>query len=148
VTGAGASEASCSSFIRSELRQGRDPTLPGGGAGGAGVSDRNPLGLPSTRRCIDRRKWRFTIQQPRGGRIVKALVYINGRRVLRVSRPRRGVRVISLKRLPPGRFLLRIVAIHNDGSKTISTRRYRGCKKGKPRTKVKRRKRGGRRGGR
>jgi hypothetical protein len=145
VSGAGASEASCSSFLRSELRQGRDPTLPGGGTGGGAVSDANPLGLPSTRRCIDRRKWRFTIKQPRGGRIVRALVYVNGRRVLKVTR-RRGVKVITIKRLPRGRFLLRIVAVHNDGSKTISTRRYRGCKKGKPRTKVKRRKRGRRRG--
>jgi hypothetical protein len=70
---------------------------------------------------------------------------VNGRRVLKVSR-RRGVRAITIRRLPPGRFLLRIVAVHNDGSKTISTRRYKGCRKGAPRTKVKRRKRGRGRG--
>jgi hypothetical protein len=130
VSSAGASERSCSSFVRAELRAGRDPTLAGTG---------NPLGLPSNRRCVDRRKFRFTIQQPRGGRIVRASVYINGRRVLTKRNRRRGVRVIVVRRLPQGRFLLRIVAVHNDGSKTISTRRYRGCKKSRPRTRVKRR---------
>ena len=127
VSGAGASRSSCSSFVRSELQRGRDPTLPGGGAGGARVSASNPLGLPSTRRCVNRRRFRFTIQRPRGGRITRALVYVNGRRKLSLSR-RRGVRAIAVRRLPRRRFLLRVVAVRNNGGKTISTRRYRGCK--------------------
>jgi hypothetical protein len=41
-----------------------------------------------------------------------------------------------LKRLPKGKFRVRIVATTNKGSRTISVRHYRGCRKGKPRTHV------------
>ena len=92
------------------------------------------IATPKPPRCVDRRKFRFTIQQPRGGRIVRAVAYVNGRRVKTV----RGRRVTELKlpRLPRGTFEVRIVAVHDDGRRTVSIRRYRGCKKGPPVTVV------------
>jgi hypothetical protein len=86
------------------------------------------------RRCIDRRKFRFTIDQPRGGRIKKVAVFVNGKR-RKVKRGRR-VEQITIKRLPKRTFTVKIVATSNEKQKTISVRRYRGCKKGKPRTRV------------
>jgi hypothetical protein len=51
---------------------------------------------------------------------------------------------IAVARLPKDRnFMLKIVATHNTGKQTISVRQYRGCKKNRPRTRV----RGPRRGG-
>jgi ABC-2 type transport system ATP-binding protein len=85
-------------------------------------------------RCVDRRKFSFRIHQPKRGRVVKVVAFVNGKRVLRVKK-RRVTRVV-LKRLPRGKFRVRIVATTDRGSRTISVRHYRGCKKGKPRTRV------------
>jgi ABC-2 type transport system ATP-binding protein len=94
-------------------------------------------GLPGSQPkpvCVDRRKFAFRIHQPRRGRVVKVVAFVNGKRVLRVAK-RRVTRVV-LKRLPKGKFRVRIVATTNKGSRTISVRHYRGCKKSKPRTRV------------
>jgi predicted acyl esterase len=85
-------------------------------------------------RCVDRRKFSFRIHQPKRGRVVKVVAFVNGKRVLRVARKR--VTRVVLKRLPRGKFRVRIVATTDRGSRTISVRHYRGCKKGKPRTHV------------
>jgi hypothetical protein len=87
------------------------------------------------RKCVDRRKFRFTIDQPNKGRIVKVTVFVNGKKT-RVKRGRR-VTELTLKRLPKRTFTVKIVALANNGQRTISVRRYRGCKKGKPTTVVK-----------
>jgi hypothetical protein len=65
---------------------------------------------------------------------VKVVAFVNGKRVLRVAKKR--VKRVVLKRLPKGRFKVRIVATTDRGSRTISVRHYRGCKKGKPTTRV------------
>ena len=88
--------------------------------------------------CVDTRKFAFRIHQPRRGRIVKAVAYVNGKRKAS-TKAKRGKRVtrISVKRLPKNRvFTLKIVATHSDGRQTVSVRRYRGCKKTRPRTSV------------
>ena len=96
-----------------------------------------PLGPAgrAPRRCIDRRKFTFRIHQPSaGGRIVQVTAYVNGRRAKRV-RGRRITR-FTLRRLPRGRFTVRIVALSSRGPRTVSVRRYRGCRKGRPTTRV------------
>jgi hypothetical protein len=84
--------------------------------------------------CVDRRKFSFRVHQPRGGRVVAVAVYVNGRRVKRV-RGRRVTHVV-VGRLPRGVFTVRIVATTDGGSRTVSVRRYRGCRKGRPHTHV------------
>jgi hypothetical protein len=79
---------------------------------------------------VDRRKFTFRIHQPRRGRIVRVVAYVDGRRV-KTKRGRR-VRRFTLRRLPKGRFTVRIVALSSGGARTVSVRRYRGCRKGRP----------------
>jgi alpha-glucosidase (family GH31 glycosyl hydrolase) len=93
-----------------------------------------PPGQTERRACVDRRKFAFRIHQPRRGRIVRVDVYVSGKRK-KVVHGRRVTRV-ALKRLPQGRFTVRIVARSSSGRRTVSVRRYRGCRKGKPRTHV------------
>jgi alpha-glucosidase (family GH31 glycosyl hydrolase) len=96
-----------------------------------------PLGpaAQAPRGCVDRRKFSFRIHQPAaGGRIVRVVAYVNGRRV-KAKRGRRVTR-LTLRRLPKGRFTVRIVALSSSGARTVSVRRYRGCRKGKPTTHV------------
>jgi ABC-2 type transport system ATP-binding protein len=115
-------------------------TLPVVGAADQRAVAPTPLaaGLPGTQkkpRCVDRRRFTFKIHQPHGGgRVVKVEAFVNGKRVLR----RKGHKItkISLRRLPKKTFRVRIVATTNKGSRTISVRTYRGCKKGKPHTHV------------
>ena len=94
--------------------------------------------------CVDRRKFSFRIHQPRRGRIVKAVAYVNGKRkVQKKAKGRRGkVTRLTVKRLPKRVFTLKIVALHSSKKRTVSVRRYRGCRKGRPTTTV----RGPRRG--
>jgi hypothetical protein len=119
--------------------------IPGGGSGGGGGGSggsgsggsggSNPLGLPPKSQCIDRRKFRFKIHQPPRQRVVNVQVFINGKR--RYSRRGTKVTTVSIKRLPnTGTYLVRIVALTNRGNRIISTRRYKGCKKGRPSTRV------------
>jgi hypothetical protein len=65
---------------------------------------------------------------------VEVTAFVNGKRVKRV-RGRRVTRLV-LRRLPRGRFRVRIVARTNLGTRTVSVRTYRGCRKGRPRTQV------------
>ena len=44
------------------------------------------------------------------------------------------IKTLTVKRLPIGRFKLRIVATQDTGAQLISQRKYVGCKKSKPRT--------------
>ena len=114
-------------------------TGPGGGPGGAagGVSGSNPLGLPSPKKtCLDRRRFSFKIHQPPRRRIVAVNVYVNGKRKL----SRRGSKItrVTMKKLPATSKLyrVRIVAVTNRGDRIISDRRYKGCKKSRPTTRV------------
>src|SRR3954453_10032100 len=115
-------------------------TLPVAGAANQRAVAVTPLaaGLPGSQkkpRCVDRRRFTFKIHQPHGGgRVVKVEAFVNGKRVLR----RKGHKItkIHLKKLPKKTFRVRIVATTNRGSRTISVRTYRGCKKGKPHTHV------------
>jgi hypothetical protein len=60
------------------------------------------------------------------------VAFVNGTRVKRAHG--RNIKRLVLKRLPRRKFTVRIVATQNTGSKLISTRRYKGCRKGRPRT--------------
>jgi hypothetical protein len=84
--------------------------------------------------CVDTRKFSFRVHQPRGGRVVAVTVYVDGRRI-RHMRGHRLTRIV-LRRLPQGLFTVRIVATTSRQSRTVSVRRYRGCRKGRPHTHV------------
>jgi hypothetical protein len=94
----------------------------------------NRVRLPSARRCVDRRKFSFRLHHGPGAHVVRVEVFVNGKRTLR--RRGRNIRRVTVKRLPRKRFTLRIVATQTGGSKLISTRRYRGCRKGRPTTRA------------
>ena len=100
----------------------------------------NPLGLPATTECVDRRRFSVKLHRPRHTRIVRVEGYVNGKRRLRVKG--RDVRRVALKALPKKRFVVRIHVFHSNGTEIVSTRVYKGCKKSKPKTKRRRPRRG------
>src|SRR3954454_3066 len=90
--------------------------------------------LPQARRCVDRRKFTFRLHHAPKARVVRVAAYVNGKRVL--LRRGRSIRRVILKRLPRKKFTVRIVSTQSTGSKLISVRKYKGCRKGKPRTRA------------
>ena len=81
------------------------------------------LGLPSSRKCVSRR--RFTIRLSR--RLRSATVYVAGRKV-RTLRGRRLRARVNLEGLPRGTFRVRIVGRTKAGRKVTSVRTYRTCR--------------------
>ena len=82
--------------------------------------------LPSTKRCVSRRRFRIRLKQPKGVKLVKATVKVNGKLV----QTRKGKRVtapVDLRGLPKGRFKVTVQAVAADGRKVKETRRYRTC---------------------
>jgi hypothetical protein len=66
--------------------------------------------------------------------VVAVRVYVNGK--LKLRRHGRNIASVTLRRLPRRTFKVRIVATQSGGSKLISTRTYRGCKKSRPHTRA------------
>jgi beta-glucosidase len=87
-----------------------------------------------TQRCVDTRGFTFKLHHARGARVVKVVVFVNGKR--RLVRRGRDIKRVRIARLPKRRFVVRIVSTWNTGSQLISTRTYDGCKKSRPRTRT------------
>ena len=85
--------------------------------------------------CLRRSSVSFKLHRVKGTRVVRVEAFANGKRRLRTSG--RDIRRITLKRLKRGgKLTIRIVSTHDTGAKVVSTRTWRGCKKGKPRVRV------------
>lgn len=82
--------------------------------------------LPSTKRCVSRRRFRIRLRSPKGARVVSATVKLRGRTVA----TRRGKRItapIDLRGLPRGRFAVSIRVVLADGRVVTGSRTYRTC---------------------
>jgi beta-glucosidase len=84
-------------------------------------------------KCVDTRGFTFTLHHPVGARVVKVVVYVNGKRKL--TRRGRNIKRVSIARLPKKHFVVKIVQTQNTGARLISTRVYDGCKKSRPHTR-------------
>lgn len=82
--------------------------------------------LPSTKRCVSRRRFRIRLRSPKGAKIASATVRLRGRTVA----TRKGKRVtapIDLRGLPKGKFKVSIRIALRDGRVVKGTRTYRTC---------------------
>ena len=93
----------------------------------------NVVKLPSSKKCVSRRRFRIRIRQPGGIQIQTALVFVNGKRVAtvkrRVFRRKRTTASVNLRGLPKGTFKVRIVVLTTSGDTLRGTRKYRTCTK-------------------
>jgi hypothetical protein len=89
---------------------------------------------PPGKTCRDRRKFTFRLHHARGARVVRVVAFVNGKR--RLVKRGHNIKRITLKRLPKKKFTVKIVSTQNTGSKLISVRKYKGCRKGRPRTRA------------
>lgn len=82
--------------------------------------------LPSNRRCVSRRKFRIRLRTTKDDPLVRAVVFLNRKRV-RVVRGARLTAAIDLRGLPRGRVTVRVVGTTRSGRKETSKRTYRTC---------------------
>jgi hypothetical protein len=80
--------------------------------------------------CLRSRSKLFRLHSDEGERVVRVVAYVNGKRKL--TRTGHDIRTMRLRHLPrTGKMTIRIVSTHSQGEKLVSTRTWRGCKKGK-----------------
>ena len=84
------------------------------------------VALPSTKKCVSRRKFSIRLRVPSGSNVIEARVNLNGKR----AAVRRGTRlrsVVDLRNLPKGSFRVEVVLTLADGRKVKDNRRYKTC---------------------
>jgi hypothetical protein len=83
---------------------------------------------------VDTRRFAFKLHHAVGARIVRVVVFVNGRKKLAL----RGhdIQRVTIARLPRKRFVVRIETTSSTGAQLISTRVYHGCKKTRPHTRA------------
>jgi PKD repeat protein len=88
--------------------------------------------LPSTKRCVSRRKFTIRIRKPKGDAIRKAVVMVDGKPA-KVRKGARFTAVIDLRGLRKGRFVVRITVTTAKHRTIRGTRNYKTCahKRGK-----------------
>src|SRR3954471_10347543 len=100
-------------------------------AGGVGTA-------PGKRSCVDRRKLSLKAHTPRGGKLLRIVVFVNDKRVatLKGKKARRGRIVLNKLKALRGRYKVTVVVYGTKGYRRISTRVYHGCKKTKPHSRT------------
>lgn len=118
-----ASGSSAWSVVPRAAEAGRPPDPPAGAPPSTAAAT-----LPSSRRCVSRRRFRIRLRAPRGDPLTSARVFVNGKRV-KVLRGNRLTAPIDLRGLPKGRFRVKVTATTRSGRALTSTRKYRTCAK-------------------
>jgi len=77
--------------------------------------------------CLDKRGFRIPLLFHARGRVTRAVVYVNGRRVRTVRG--HNIVAVTLTQLPKARYTVRIVTNTSRGFVVTSTRTYIGCRK-------------------
>jgi hypothetical protein len=88
--------------------------------------------------CISGNRLRFSINPVPGGRVVRAVAYVNGRKV--ATRRGRNLKGISFKRPRGARLNVRIITTNNKGGSVITKRSFIGCTRTKVRGRTHRHK--------
>jgi hypothetical protein len=98
----------------------------GGGGGAAPFTAKSAIALPPATGCV-RRSLRLRVREPEGVDVTRILVFVGNRKPL-VRKGDDAVGSTTLRRLPKGRFRLRVQAQSRDGRFVQASRRYRRCR--------------------
>jgi hypothetical protein len=82
--------------------------------------------LPSTRRCVSRRRFRVRVRSTIRGEVTKVTIFLNGKHVRTVVGTRLGL-PIDLRGLAKGRVRVRLRVELSGGRVRTDTRTYRTC---------------------
>jgi hypothetical protein len=114
---------------------GTPTTTAPGGSGLPPAFGRNGViqGLPSSRKCLSKRRFTIHIRKYRGISYVVAIVFVNRKKVGAVkSRKGQFSAPINLRGLPAGTYPVKITVITSTGAIISGTRTYHTCRKKLP----------------
>jgi hypothetical protein len=109
------------------------PLPPGGGPADAdptgAVLGAQVFAMPSSKRCVSRRKFRIHVRRPAGIDFQSVQVTVNRRTKVKLTGLKaRSIKAkVNLRGLPKGKVVVRIVAVTTSGRRAVSTRTYRTC---------------------
>jgi hypothetical protein len=85
--------------------------------------------MPSTKRCLSRRKFTIKVRRPPGVRFKKLTIKVNKRTKVKLKglKARKVKARINLRGMPKGKVVVRIVARTNTGRKAVTKRTYKTC---------------------
>jgi len=85
--------------------------------------------LPSAKGCVSRRRFKIHVRRPRGLALASLQITVNRRTKVRLKglAARRVKASISVRGLPKGKVVVKIVAVTTTGQRAVSTRTYRTC---------------------
>ena len=94
-------------------------------------------GVVNSRGCVDKRKFALTAHKPNKSRLQKIVVFVNGKRLKTVKGKKARSGRVVLRKLKPlrGRYRVTVIAYGTRDYRRVTTRVYKGCKKGKPTTR-------------
>ena len=84
------------------------------------------VSLPSTRSCVSRRNFRIRVRTPKNVKIASVTVLLNAKKIA-VHTGKRLTAPIDLRKLPKGRFTVKVQIKLADGRFVSDSRRYRTC---------------------
>jgi hypothetical protein len=99
------------------------PTAPSSDPIGEALAD--ALGLPSSRRCVSRRRFTIRLRAPGGAKVLSATVRVSGKRPVKLRGGRRAV--VNLRGLRKGRVTVRVEVRASNGRTYRSQRTYGTC---------------------
>jgi hypothetical protein len=94
-------------------------------------------GTVNSRGCVDKRKLTLRAHKPAKRRLVRLVVFVNDKRARTVKGKKARSGKVTLRKLKPlrGRYKVTVIVYGTKGYRRITTRVYKGCKKGKPTTR-------------
>jgi hypothetical protein len=94
-------------------------------------------GVVNSRGCVDKRKLTLRAHKPAKRRLVRLVAFVNGTRTKTIKGKKARTGIIRLNKLKPlrGRFRVTVIAYGTRDYRRVTTRVYKGCKKGKPTTR-------------
>jgi uncharacterized repeat protein (TIGR01451 family) len=84
-------------------------------------------------RCAKRLKFTWEVHHGPDTKVVKVQVFVNGKKVKTVRG--KNIKRVSIRRLAGQLGTVKIVSFHSNGARIVSTRKYKGCKKTKPKNR-------------
>ncbi len=85
--------------------------------------------MPSAKRCVSRRKLVIHVRRPKGIVFKSLAITVNRRTKVKLTglKARKVKAKLSLRGLPKGKIVVKVVAVTTTGRKAVATRTYHTC---------------------
>ena len=127
----------CENPVTKKVEETRKITVDRGQTLGLDFTCGAKPGVVTSRGCVDKRKLTLKAHKPAKSKLVRIVTFVNGKRTKTVKGKKARTGVVRLTKLKPlrGRYRVTVIAYGTRDYRRVTTRVYKGCKKGKPTTR-------------